>query len=402
MFCDQCGGPLSQGVRFCAACGAGVDAAAPIKEIAASHPKQAPDVSANQPIKTRRVSQNLILVFVVLALTSVALAGLLVLGIFNFGVKEKYPDVYGIFVWSNGQWTPVGESRTKIDLDLPADTRFLIHQKSVEKYMQTFELAKKIYVRNIVQRDPDQPPREVKPYKKWDKQQQYLVVKGQFGPVKGQAEMVVWAPSAPLAAGVYEPIVDGKEKFAFSVRWKEVSADLEGSVHCVDIIKTNWGGIPMGARDKYVPCSEADNAKKIPAALNELSALCAKSGTRLPDPGRLVLRRLVESGVNPNIRVCSYSILSVAASSNFVDVMELLLSKGADINGKGDDGTPLHWAIAGGMHAAALFLINKGADVNLPKSGGWRPLDATREMDDRDPQTKVVIAALMQKGAKGK
>lgn len=316
--------------------------------------------------------------------------------------REKVPETYGIFVWIDNEWKPVAESGSKIDLDLQPEVRFLIHQKAVERYMRSFELAKKVYIRNIVQQDPSQPPREATRYNKWDKQRQYYVVNGQFAPVKGQAEMVVWTPTAPLAAGIYEPIVEGDAKFAFSVNRQDVLASLEDGAHCVDLIKTNFGGIPMGVPDKYTPCVEMDRTKKLPQAFSELNGLIAASGASLPESGRDVLMRVIESSDNPNLRVGGFSLLSIAAQSDFVDVMEVLLTRGADINGTGDDGTPLHWAVASGKYSAALLLIKKGADVNLPKSGGWTPIDGVGYLDDSDPRTKELIAALQEKGAKQK
>ena len=102
--------------------------------------------------------------------------------------SEKYPETYGVYVWNDGRWNLLSDSSAKVEMDLQPEVRVLIHQKSVELYMRSFELAKKVYVRNIIQRDPGQPPRDTKPYNKWDKQKSYFVMKGQFGPVKGQPE----------------------------------------------------------------------------------------------------------------------------------------------------------------------------------------------------------------------
>lgn len=94
------------------------------------------------------------------------------------------------------------------------------------------------------------------------------------------------------------------------------------------------------------------------------------------------------------------SLLSIAAQSGYVDLIESLLARGADINSF-NDGTPLYWSIVSRQPEAALSLIKRGAEVNRPKSGGWTPLDAANsEMDSQDPRTKEVISALIARGAR--
>jgi ankyrin repeat protein len=48
------------------------------------------------------------------------------------------------------------------------------------------------------------------------------------------------------------------------------------------------------------------------------------------------------------------------------DVIELLLSKGADIHTEDNDGqTALHWALERGDKNIVEFLLSKGANVNV-------------------------------------
>jgi ankyrin repeat protein len=57
--------------------------------------------------------------------------------------------------------------------------------------------------------------------------------------------------------------------------------------------------------------------------------------------------------------------IHVAASSNQVDMIRLLLSRGAQVESIGKSGgTPLHWAAYHGKVQATEFLIKNGADVN--------------------------------------
>ena len=60
-----------------------------------------------------------------------------------------------------------------------------------------------------------------------------------------------------------------------------------------------------------------------------------------------------------------------AAEAGRVDVMELLIQEGADVNLLRFGRTALHRAASGGRHSSLQFLIKSGADVNL---GGVRRL----------------------------
>ena len=61
-----------------------------------------------------------------------------------------------------------------------------------------------------------------------------------------------------------------------------------------------------------------------------------------------------------------------AAGEEDTQVVDLLLTNGADINAKNNDGvSPIHVAVYPRM---AAYLITKGADINLPSSNGDTPL----------------------------
>ena len=59
------------------------------------------------------------------------------------------------------------------------------------------------------------------------------------------------------------------------------------------------------------------------------------------------------------------------------EMAEFLISLGADVNSKDNDGdTPLHWSASSSNKPLDLikFLIDSGADVNAKDNGGWSPL----------------------------
>lgn len=76
-------------------------------------------------------------------------------------------------------------------------------------------------------------------------------------------------------------------------------------------------------------------------------------------------------------------------------IVEELLAKGTDINGKDERGmTPLHWAAVGEHKNVVELLISKGAEVDGRNDGGWTPLfNAAMEGN------KELTALLIQRGA---
>lgn len=71
-----------------------------------------------------------------------------------------------------------------------------------------------------------------------------------------------------------------------------------------------------------------------------------------------------------------------AAWKGHADIVDLLVASGADIQAHNENGhwgtTPLHAAAHGNQKAAAEALIQHGAGVNAPKTGGGTPLAETK------------------------
>jgi len=91
--------------------------------------------------------------------------------------------------------------------------------------------------------------------------------------------------------------------------------------------------------------------------------------------------------------------LHIAAQLNQVDIGELLIDLGADINAKGrHNWTPLHIAAYEGSVDIAHILIRKGADINAGDENNCTPLFFA--VRGRDPECDEIAELLLANGAK--
>ncbi|XP_050465213.1 tonsoku-like protein [Cataglyphis hispanica] len=100
------------------------------------------------------------------------------------------------------------------------------------------------------------------------------------------------------------------------------------------------------------------------------------------------VEKLLSSGHSTNVRDhCGWSPLHEAANHGFVDIAELLLRHGANINDPGGVSckgvTPLHDAACCGHFSMMQLLIQHGANVTLKTHGGDTVLDCLEDWKDR-------------------
>ena len=84
-----------------------------------------------------------------------------------------------------------------------------------------------------------------------------------------------------------------------------------------------------------------------------------------------------------------------ACVKGHVDIVRLLLNRGADVDVKNYYGTALYWACKRGHAEIARFLIDAGAKVNFPKGSALLPLSGACE--NKDP---YLVKFLLATGAK--
>ena len=95
-----------------------------------------------------------------------------------------------------------------------------------------------------------------------------------------------------------------------------------------------------------------------------------------------VVEMLITKGADVNAKADGgWTPLHYATGGNDMEIVELLIDKGADINAKNarDQITPLHWAAWRGHKEVTELLIAKGADVNAKDVNDETPLNWAEE-----------------------
>jgi len=111
------------------------------------------------------------------------------------------------------------------------------------------------------------------------------------------------------------------------------------------------------------------------------------------------VRRLLDGGANPNaisdkVKDAA-SPLQAAAALGSLDVADLLIAKGANVNSRDNyQWTPLHLAAVRGHANMAEFLLSKGAQIEAKGFDGSTPLALALQQDNSE-----VVMLLVAKGA---
>ena len=134
------------------------------------------------------------------------------------------------------------------------------------------------------------------------------------------------------------------------------------------------GGAPAAGEPRNPPNTQSVEAvKPTPVALvapTSLHGLVAKGDFE-------AARKLIEQGADIEAKDpgTGASVLHYAVMRGNPDILQYLLSKGADVNSRTKNGTtPLHTAVLYNRYEVAEMLLNKGADVDAKSSSGATPL----------------------------
>jgi ankyrin repeat protein len=154
-------------------------------------------------------------------------------------------------------------------------------------------------------------------------------------------------------------------------------AALHGQIEAAQVLLE--AGADVNAKNNYGPFTPGDLGQQF-------------SSNNHQDPVIL----LSVHGVDQRDMKNGYTPLDLAEfSTSHKKMVELLVSKGADVNAQSASGaTPLFWAVMRDQKDDAQFLLEKGANVNTPDAYGDTILDCALHL-----QFGSMIQLLVDKGA---
>ena len=125
--------------------------------------------------------------------------------------------------------------------------------------------------------------------------------------------------------------------------------------------------------------------------------------SRDTEPALEIVRLLLDKGANVNQPSRYKTALMHAASGGYVELVRLFIAKGAEVNVQTDEGTPLMMAVVAGRADIVKLLLAAGADVKAVHRTGDHPLMmAARQRSYRTPvaePTAEVLQLLLANGA---
>ena len=164
----------------------------------------------------------------------------------------------------------------------------------------------------------------------------------------------------------------------------------------VEFRRSLYGALNTGDAQKLASLIDRVDAK-------ELDNLLHYSLGQNPKTPVEVVRLLVDKGANVNPATRSNTPLMHAASEGNDEVIKFLLARGAQVNILTDDGTPLMRAVIGGHTEAMKLLLAAGADVKVVhRTGDQALMMAARQRSYRNPTLEPnseIVRLLLAHGA---
>ncbi len=183
-------------------------------------------------------------------------------------------------------------------------------------------------------------------------------------------------------------VVDGVVNFFKNLFSTDEKNDAESAPAAAPV------GGPPNAGQPAKTNAAADTTKPTPIALvapTSLHGLVAKGDFD-------GARKAIEQGADLEAKVpgTGASVLHYAVMRGNPEILQLLLSKGVDVNSRTRNGTtPLHTAVLYNRYEVAEMLLNKGAEVDAKSSSGATPLAIATTARNRD-----IADLLRARGAK--
>ena len=116
-----------------------------------------------------------------------------------------------------------------------------------------------------------------------------------------------------------------------------------------------------------------------------------------------IVRVLIDKGADINQPTRSETALMRAAGKGYTEIVSLLLAKGAQVNVNTDDGTALMTAVSAGHLEVMKLLLAAGADVKAVHRNGYQALTiAARQRSYRNPSAEPnseIVQLLLANGA---
>lgn len=101
---------------------------------------------------------------------------------------------------------------------------------------------------------------------------------------------------------------------------------------------------------------------------------------------------LVNAGSDININVCGYTALTFAAEFGSAEIVDLLLSKGADFNGISNNGfTALHFACKNSDERMISCLLKNGANISAINENGETPFSLLDPGSDNYKKCAIIM-----------
>ena len=252
------------------------------------------------------------------------------------------------------------------------DARFLVHDKRLSWVPDGgFRIMRSKFIRNVVEQNPEGSSRKVTAINSWQSDESDVVRIDTLA-VKDRPEMVILQPRDKLAAGVYALEAVGGPLESMYVGGRHVFLPEGRERFCVDLIKTTAWGIPMGVKDRFIPCSSSppvpSNAGQAAPAKDASTELAQMLEKWAKDPSMVDLQQvsaLLAQGAKHDRPCDNGSVLRCAVLTRKAELVSALLKTGA----KAREGEALvsHAARAGDVETVALLLNHRfSADESSP------------------------------------